>query len=152
MRGKVLFAHACSLHDNLPTDEVMRVGSRGYEPLVRAYLHADDVRRICAAYTIEQGELVATVQRVLRSGPVALGDEQAGVRCWSAVWDALRLEEIYAEIADPSAVRLAPGVDVDLAEVLETLPEWTRVHLSTVALDSLVQTLELLHPEGTLQA
>jgi hypothetical protein len=62
------------------------------------------------------------------------------VRFWSAVWDALGLEEVYAEIPDPSAVRAAPSVDLDLGEVLARLPEWTRVHLSSVAVESLAQT------------
>jgi hypothetical protein len=35
--------------------------------------------------------------------------------------------------------------------VIARLPEWTRVHLSSVAVESLAQTLELLHPEGVLQ-
>jgi hypothetical protein len=93
LRGRVLFAHACNVHDNLPTDEVMRVGDRGYEPLVRAHL------------------------------------------------DSVRV----------SAVRVTPSVDLDLGDVLARLPEWTRVHLSSVAVESLAQTLELLHPEGVLQ-
>jgi putative S-adenosyl-L-methionine-dependent methyltransferase len=36
LRGKLLFAHTCNVYDNLPTDEVMRVGNHAYEPLVRA--------------------------------------------------------------------------------------------------------------------
>jgi hypothetical protein len=151
LRGQILFAHACNVHDNLPTDEVMRVGDRGYEPLVRAYLDSARVTEICAAHGIEPTDAVATIQRVLRFGPAALGDEREGVRFWSAVWDALGLEEVYAEIPDPSAVRVAPSVDLDLGEVLARLPEWTRVHLSSVAVESLAQTLELLHPEGVLQ-
>jgi hypothetical protein len=151
LRGRVLFAHACNVHDNLPTDEVMRVGNRAYEPLVRAYLDAARVAEICSAHGVEPGDAVATIQRVLRFGPAALGDEADGVRFWSQVWDALRLDEVYAEIVDPAAVRIAPGVDLDLGEVVARLPEWTRVHLSTVAVESLAQTLELLHPEGVLQ-
>ena len=59
--------------------------------------------------------------------------------------------EAFVKIPDPSAVRVAPSVDLDLGEVLARLPEWTRVHLSSVAVESLAQTLELLHPEGVLQ-
>jgi hypothetical protein len=118
---------------------------------VRAYLDSARVTEICAAHGIEPADAVATIQRVLRFGPAALGDEREGVRFWSAVWDALGLEEVYAEIPDPSAVRVAPSVDLDLGEVLARLPEWTRVHLSSVAVESLAQTLELLHPEGVLQ-
>jgi hypothetical protein len=42
-------------------------------------------------------------------------------------------------------------VDPDLGGVLARLPEWTRVHLSSVAVESVAETLELLHPEGALQ-
>ena len=151
LRGRVLYAHACNVHDNLPTDEVMRVGATAYEPLVRAYLDESKISEICAVHGIALDDVVPTIQRVLRFGPRALGDEKDGVRFWSAVWDALGLEEIYAEIPDPSAVRLVPGVDVDLGEVLATLPEYRRVHLSSVAVESFAETLELLHPEGVLQ-
>jgi hypothetical protein len=37
-------------------------------------------------------------------------------------------------------------VDPDLGEVLARLPEWTRAHLSSVAVESPAHTLELLHP------
>jgi Putative S-adenosyl-L-methionine-dependent methyltransferase len=151
LRAKVLFAHACNLHDNLPTDEVMRVGDRAYEVLVRAYLKAPKVAEICAAHGIRVEDVVATIQRVLREGPDALGDQRTGVMFWSEVWDALGLEETYVEIGDPSSVRLAPGVGLPLSELLGTLPEWTRVHLSSVAVESFAQTLELLHPEGVFQ-
>ena len=34
--------------------------------------------------------------------------------------------------------------------MLESLPDWTRVHLSSVAIESFAQTLDLLHPDGVL--
>ncbi len=49
LRGKVLFAHTCNLYDNLPTDELMRVGDRAYEPLVRASITPGEVARDLAA-------------------------------------------------------------------------------------------------------
>jgi hypothetical protein len=152
LRGKVLFAHTCNLYDNLPTDELMRVGDRAYEPLVRASITPAEVAEISERYAIAQDELVATVQRVLRQGPEAWGDLETGVRFWSDVWDAVHLEELYEEIAAPSAIRVAPSVDLHLDELLEELPEWTRVHASTVAVESFAQTLALLHHEGVLVA
>ena len=35
---------------------------------------------------------------------------------------------------------------------MEDLPDWTRVHRSTVAVESFAQTLQLLHHEGVLVA
>ena len=149
LRGKVLFAHTCNLYDNLPTDELMRVGDRAYEPLVRASITPAEIAAISTTHGIPEDEIVTVVQRVLRDGPDSLHD---GVRFWADVWDAVHLEEIYAEIASPAALRIAPTADVHLDELVETLPEWTRVHMSTVAVESFAQTLQLLHHEGVLVA
>jgi hypothetical protein len=152
LRSKVLFAHACNLYDNLPTDELMRVGDHAYEPLVRASITPGEIAVLSDSHGIPENELVATIQQVLRDGPGCLGDVEAGVRFWSDVWDAVHLEEIYEEIAAPAAMRVAPSVDLHLDELLAELPEWTRVHASTVAVESFAQTLALLHYEGVLVA
>ena len=85
LRGKALFAHTCNLYDNLPTDELMRVDDRAYEPLVRASITPREVAEISSRYDIAPGKLVKTVQTVLREGPDAWGDARAGcavlVRC-----------------------------------------------------------------------
>jgi hypothetical protein len=109
LRGKVLFAHTCNLYDNLPTDELMRVGGRAYEPLVRASITPGEVADLSARHGIAEDEIVAVVQKVLREGPESFGDLTAGVRFWADVWDAVHLEEIYAEIAAPAAMRVAPS-------------------------------------------
>jgi hypothetical protein len=152
LRGKVLFAHTCNLYDNLPTDELMRVGDRAYEPLVRASITPAEVAQLSLTHGIAEDDLVSTVQQVLRCGPECLGEDGRGVRFWSDVWDAVHLEEIYVEIAAPAAMRVAPSVDLHLDELLEDLPEWTRVHASTVAVESFAQTLALLHHEGVVVA
>jgi hypothetical protein len=152
LRGKVLFAHTCNLYDNLPTDELMRVGDRAYEPLVRASITPAEIAELSANHGIGQDALVQTIQQVLRHGPESLGDIARGVRFWSDVWDAVHLEEIYEEIPAPAAMRVAPSADLHLDELLDDLPEWTRVHASTVAVESFSQTLALLHHEGVLVA
>jgi hypothetical protein len=152
LRGKVLFAHTCNLYDNLPTDELMRVGDRAYEPLVRASITPAEIAELSSGHGVAQEDLVSTIQRVLRHGPECLGDVEHGVRFWSDVWDAVHLEEIYEEIHAPSAMRVAPSIELHLDELLHELPEWTRVHASTVAVESFAQTLALLHPEGVLVA
>jgi hypothetical protein len=152
LRGKVLFAHTCNLYDNLPTDELMRVGDRAYEPLVRASINPREATELAARSGVPETDLVRTVQEVLRHGPEAFGDLEQGVRFWSDVWDAVHLEEVYEEIPAPAAIRVAPSVDPHLNELLEELPEWRRVHASTVAVESFAQTLALLHHEGVLIA
>ncbi len=152
LRGKVLFVHACNLYDNLPTDELMRVGDRVYEPLVRASITPGEVAAISDKHGVPSDGIVAAVQRILREGPSCVGDTARGVRFWADVWDAVHLEELYVEVTAPSAMRVAPSADVHLDELVEGLPEWTRVHMSTVAVESFAQTLQLLHHEGLLVA
>lgn len=152
LRGKVLFAHTCNLYDNLPTDELMRVGERAYEPLVRASITPGEIAELAGRHGVTQDRLVSTVQQVLRQGPSSLGDVEHGVRFWSEVWDAVHLEEIYEEVQAPAAMRVAPSIELHLDELLHELPEWTRVHASTVAVESFAQTLALLHHQGALVA
>jgi hypothetical protein len=59
---------------------------------------------------------------------------------------------MYEEIPAPGSIRIAPSVDLHLDELLDELPEWRRVHVSTVAVESFAQTLALLHHEGVLVA
>jgi len=152
LRGRVLFAHTANLYDNLPTDEIMRVGDHAYEPLVRASITPSEIVELSTQHGIAADRLVSTVQQVLRRGPEAFGEIAQGVRFWSDVWDAVHLEEIYVEIPAPASMRVAPSVDLHLDELLDELPEWTRVHASTVAVESFAQTLSLLHHQGTLVA
>jgi hypothetical protein len=130
----------------------MRVGDRAYEPLVRASITPLEIAELSDRHGVAQDALLARVQAVLRHGPEAFGDVERGVRFWSDVWDAVHLEEIYEEIHAPAAMRVAPSVDLHLNELLDELPEWTRVHASTVAVESFAQTLALLHHEGALVA
>jgi hypothetical protein len=151
LRYKVLFVHSCNLYDNLPTDDVVRVAGRAYWSLVRAYLDADRARQICEEHGVVPDQLLPTIQRVLRFGPDALGDEKAGVLFWADVWEAVRLETVFEEIEDPAGIRLAPNVDLRLSDLLGLFPDSTLVHLSTTAVQSFVNALSLLHPEGTFQ-
>lgn len=152
LRDKVLFAHTSNLYDNLPTDELMRVGDRAYEPLVRASITPREIEELASRHGVAEDQLVPTIQRVLRLGPEAFGNVEDGVRFWSDAWDAVHLEEIYVEIAAPASMRVAPSIELHLDELLTELPEWTRVHASTVAVESFAQTLALLHHQGTLVA
>lgn len=152
LRGKVLFAHTCNLYDNLPTDELMRVGERAFEPMVRASITPAEAAALARRYELREADLVSTIQEVLRNGPQSFGDIGRGVRFWSEIWEAVHLEEVYREIPAPAAMRVAPSADLRLDELLGELPEWRRVHASTVAVESFAQTLELLHHEGVLVA
>jgi hypothetical protein len=152
LQGKVLFSHTCNLYDNLPTDEVMRVGDNAYEPLVRASITPGEIEELASKYDTDATELVQRVQRILRDGPQTESDAAQAVQFWADVWDAIHLEEIYVQISSPAALRVAPTAEAHLDELVHDLPDWTRVHRSTVAVESFAQTLQLLHHEGILVA
>jgi hypothetical protein len=149
LRYKVLFIHSCNLYDNLPTDEIARRNGKLYEIRVRALLPAPAVEAICATHGLEPDELRSTINRFLRIGPQYFDDEAAGVRFWADVWDAVRLEECYVLLEDPSSYRILPGIHLE--DVLGDFPGDIRVHLSSVALQSFASSLPLLHPRGMFQ-
>jgi hypothetical protein len=152
LQGKVLFAHTCNLYDNLPTDEIMRVGDNAYEPLVRASITPPEVEELAAKHGVSGEEIIGKVQDIIRNGPDSMPEPAGAVHFWADVWDAIHLEEIYVEIASPSSLRLAPTAEAHLDLLLEDMPDWTRVHRSTVAVESFAQTLQLLHHEGVIVA
>jgi hypothetical protein len=152
LRYKVLFVHSCNLYDNLPTNEVVRRDGVLYDVRVRAYLPMEMVAPLCARYDIRPAAIPATVQRLLRVGPEYFDDVEQGVRFWSELWDALRLEETYVRIANPSSYRVTAGVHgLWLRDLLGDVPGHIRMPLSTGALTSFVNTLPLLHHRGTFQ-
>src|SRR5579875_1098010 len=152
LRYKVLFIHSCNLYDNLPADEIARRDGRVYEVQVRAYLPQAAVEAIGDRYSLERAELPSTIQRFLRIGPEYFDEVATGVGFWAAVWDALRLEQRYVLLEDPEGYRVAPGVSgVRLGDLLRDYPGDVRLHLPTVALQSFVNTLPLLHPRGMFQ-
>ena len=46
LRGKAFLAYISNVYDNLPSDEVARLGGRTYQVETRAYLPGDDAKRI----------------------------------------------------------------------------------------------------------
>ena len=152
LRYKALFIHSCNLYDNLPTNEVARRNGTFYEVQTRAYIPSEDVLSICGGHHLEAASLGPTIQRFLRIGPEYFDDVVAGVQFWADVWNAVRLEERYVALEDPTSYRIAPNLRaVDLEELLAGFPGDIRIHMSTAALQSFANTLPLLHPQGIFQ-
>ena len=116
------------------------------------YLPTAAVEAIGDRYSLERAELPSTIQRFLRIGPEYFDDVTTGVKFWAEVWDALRLEQRYVQVDDPDGYRVAPGLGgVRLGDLLANYPGDVRLSLPTVALQSFVNTLPLLHPRGMFQ-
>ena len=82
LQQKVLFAHTCNLYDNLPTDEIMRVGDAAYEPLVRASITPPEVDELSSKHGVSGEEIIAKIQGIIRNGPDSM-PRSGGGRCTS---------------------------------------------------------------------
>ncbi|MQA96867.1 MAG: hypothetical protein GEV11_20305 [Streptosporangiales bacterium] len=156
LRGRAFLVYLSNVYDNLPTDEVARIGGRPYRVETRAYLPAGDSERIAGGVRAEPGDLPRLAARLLKAGPELLAealprhfsDTAAAVRFWRDCWAALRLEERYVPLPVLADYEPAPSVPGEsLGPVLEAGGD-VRMQVSNGALASLTDTLRLLHPRG----
>jgi hypothetical protein len=107
LRCEVLFAHTCNLYDNLPTDDSCTSATAPTSRwCVRASRPGRPLRSRCASACLSTSWSAAS--RRSCAGPEVMGEVALGVQLWSAVSDAVHLEEIYEEIPSPAAMRVAP--------------------------------------------
>ncbi len=152
LRHKILHIHLTNVYDNLPDEQLARRDGRLYQVQVRAYLPMEDAARIGQAFGLGVTELKGMIARLLSLGPDCLSDRERGVALWQEVWKALRLEERLVCVEDLPSFSLPEGMDRSrFEEILREAPADLRVHLSTGAIESLRNTLPLLHPRGYLQ-
>lgn len=152
LRHKVLHVHLTNVYDNLPDEELVRRDGRLYLVEVRAYLPPGDARRIAGAAGVPVGAMAETIRRLLGVGSGCLPDPAKGVIFWQEVWKALRLEERLVKLEDLPDFALPEGLSLSqLEQMMGNAPADLRLHLSTGAVESLRNTLPLLHPRGYLQ-
>jgi hypothetical protein len=152
LRHKVLQVHSTNLYDNLPDEEVVRRDGKIYFVQVRAYIPMADVIRLCAQYDIHADKMNSTVHRLLEGAFEDLGVRSRGIAFWREVWKAIRLEERLVHLEDLPDFPFPQGLDAaKLDDILQGAPSDSRFHLSSGAMESLINTLPLLHPRGYLQ-
>jgi len=159
LRGKAFLVYISNVYDNLPTDEVARIGGRSYRVEVRAVLPAARAEQIAAGCGASAEAMPALIARLLRLGPELLcdalpqhfEDPPGAVSFWRQVWDGLRLQERYVPIGGLDEYRIGPELTGEmLRSQLETGGD-IRVHVNNGALNSFADTQPLLHPFGRLQ-
>jgi hypothetical protein len=159
LRGTAFLVYISNVYDNLPGDEIARIGSRPYQVEVRAYLPRGAARRIARKFGAPAGRIPDLIGKLLRLGPELLceampqhfGDVPQAVAFWREVWAALRLQERYLPLDGLDAYQVAPELT---GEVLRSSLEADgdlRMHVNNGALSSFAETLPLLHPFGRLQ-
>ncbi len=152
LRYKLLFVHISNVYDNLPGSELVKYDNRYYQVEVRAYLQRGEAENIARKYDLSIETLPAFLARFLRVGPDYFDDVSQGVHFWSDTWRALKLEERYVQLEDPSQLKLFDGFDGrDVETLLEPVSGNVRMHLNEISLKSFINTLPLLHPRGIFQ-
>ncbi len=158
LRGKAFLVYISNVYDNLPGDEVARIGGRTYQVEVRAFLPGPAARRIARRFGFPARQLRDIAGKLIRLGPELLcealpqhfGDPGRAVAFWREVWSALRLQERYAPLAGLDLYQIGPYLT---GETLRTQLESggdVRMHVNNGALSSFADTLPLLHPFGRL--
>ncbi len=159
LRGKAFLVYISNVYDNLPADEIARIGGRAYQVEVRAFLPAADARRIGRRFGTPGRELAALVGKLLRLGPELLCDMLPGqfgrperaVEFWREVWSAVRLAERYVPMAALDEYQIGPDLTGEALRPLLESGGDVRMHVSNGALSSFAEALPLLHPFGQLQ-
>jgi hypothetical protein len=159
LRGKAFLVYISNVYDNLPCDEVARIGGRTYQVETRAYLAGADALRIAQQFSAAPGQVPELVDKLLRLGPELLcealpqhfGDAGQAVAFWREAWAALRLAERYRPLEGLDLYQVTPDLNGELLRSQLESHGDIRVHVNNGALSSFAETLPLLHPFGRLQ-
>jgi hypothetical protein len=159
LRGKAFLVYISNVYDNLPTDEVARIGGRPYQVEVSAYLPGADAARIGQDFGVSQDRMADVVGKLLKLGPELLcealpqhfADPGRAVTFWREAWEAVRLAERYVPLAGLDTYQIADGLTGELLRTQLEADGDLRMHVNNGALSSFANTLPLLHPYGRLQ-
>jgi hypothetical protein len=160
LRAKAFLIYISNVYDNLPTDEIVRIGGQLYSVEVRAYIAGAEAQKIAEEFGMPLDALAEQIERLLSLGPDLLaraapdifvrGPLQA-TEFWRAVYSALRLEERFIPIEELDTYRVAPGISGEILRPIVEANGDVRMHLSNGAVSSFLDSLTLLHPFGVLQ-
>src|SRR5438876_2388257 len=159
LRYKAFLVYISNVYDNLPTDEIVRIGGHLFQVETRASLSRTDAEALAASVNARPEQLPDLIARLLRLGPELLSEvltetfptPQAAVTFWRAAWDGLRLDERYVPMVELDTYEIAPEVGGELLRPIVLATGDLRMHISNGAAASFTDTLPLLHPHGVLQ-
>jgi hypothetical protein len=159
LRYKAFLVYISNVYDNLPTDEIVRIGGHLFQVQTRTALDRSSAESIAASIKSRPDELPDLIARLVRLGPELLSEvlpEQFptpgdAVAFWRATWEALRLDERYAPLVELDTYAVAPDVGGELLRSIVEANGDVRMHTSNGAAASFADTLPLLHPHGVLK-
>ena len=158
LRYKAFLVYISNVYDNLPTDEIVRIGGHLFQVETRAVLSQADADALAASVNAASHELPDLIARLLRLGPELLAEVEQehfpntsdAVAFWRKAWEGLRLEERYVPLVELDTYVVAPEVGGELLRPIVEANGDVRMHISNGAAASFADTLPLLHPHGVL--
>jgi SAM-dependent methyltransferase len=159
LRYKAFLVYISNVYDNLPTDEIVRIGGHLFQVQTRAVFSQAAAETLAASIKSKPKNLPDLVARLLRLGPELLAEVlpehfptvNDAVTFWRSAWEALRLEERYVPLIELDIYEIAPDVGGELLRPIVEANGDLRMHVSNGAATSFADTLPLLHPHGVLQ-
>src|SRR5439155_8679202 len=108
LRYKAFLVYVSNVYDNLPTDEIVRIGGHLFQVETRAVIARSAADSLAASVRAQSSDLPALAARLLRLGPELMSEVLSehfptpvdAVAFWRAAWDALRLEERYVPLVE----------------------------------------------------
>ncbi|WP_162941636.1 hypothetical protein [Desertimonas flava] len=159
LRHKAFLVYVSNVYDNLPSDEIARIGGRVHQVEVRAWIADDAAARLAAEVSSSPDAVPGLVDKLLRLGPELLSEAMPAqfpsvgdaVGFWRECWGAVRLEERYVPLEGLDAYEIAPGLSGEHLRPQLDADGDVRLHVNNGAVASFAGTLPLLHPFGRLQ-
>src|SRR5712691_7193712 len=74
LRYKAFLVYISNVYDNLPTDEIVRIGGHMFQVETRAFLSLTDAEHLAASVSARPEELPELIARLLRLGPELLSE------------------------------------------------------------------------------
>jgi hypothetical protein len=158
LRYKAFLVYISNVYDNLPTDEIVRIGGHLFQVHTRAVFSRAAAESLAASVNARPEDLPDLVARLLRLGPELLAEVLPehvpsvtdAVTFWRSAWEALRLEERYVPLIELDTYEIAPEIGGELLRPIVEANGDVRMHVSNGAATSFADTLPLLHPHGVL--
>jgi hypothetical protein len=159
LRYKAFLVYISNVYDNLPTDEIVRIGGHLFQVQTRAAFASSATEALASSVKARSEQLPDLVARLVRLGPELLAEVLPehfptaldAVAFWRSAWDALRLEERYVPLVELDTYEIAPDIGGELLRPIVEANGDLRMHTSNGAAASFADTLPLLHPHGVLQ-
>jgi hypothetical protein len=158
LRYKAFLVYISNVYDNLPTDEIVRIGGHLFQVETRAVMAASDAHTLATSVNAQPTQLADLITRLLRLGPELLAEvlpehfptPAQAVAFWRRAWDGLRLDERYVPLVELDTYEVAPEIGGELLRPIAEANGDLRMHVSNGAATSFADTLPLLHPHGVL--